>query len=652
MVASRTPASPLIELKDIRKVYALPDGPATEVLRGISLEIHPGEFVAIVGASGSGKSTLMNVLGLLDRPTSGTFLFEGQDTGALDSDQLAHLRRDVFGFVFQHYHLIATESALENVEVPSIYAGIPAAERHRRATSLLTQLGLQEHTGHRPRQLSGGQQQRVSIARALINGGKVILADEPTGALDSESGREVMDLLDELSSRGHTIILITHDRSVAARAGRVIEIRDGAIVSDTRPATIPATAPVSSPFPPTGISRRGTLANTYESLRAAWRVLYLNRFRTCLTLLGIIMGVASVIVMLAISLGAKEKVMAQMGAMGATVMYIYHTIPPEGGPTGKVTMEDIGEIERLPQVSRVMPGLGEPALVRFGKNHLRSYVQGTNELLPSIHHWPVAKGRYFTETEDLQLSPVVVIGSKIAEHFFQDSDPLGRILLIDQAPFEVIGVLSTKGAISGELDEDSRLFVPIRSAQTRLWPLMRDPEYAIVETVDSSQVQAAEERIDQLLFARHGRKDYSISNAAAKLEAEKSTRNTMMAMLALTAAISLIVGGIGVMNVMLMSVKERTREIGIRLATGARRSDIQLQFLIESLLVSTVGGALGLVLGLGTGLILEVTGIDVIFSIRSILSALLCAVITGVVFGFMPARRASRLDPVTALQGN
>ncbi|MFT3991772.1 MAG: ABC transporter permease [Luteolibacter sp.] len=640
---------PLIGLKDIRKVYSHQGGPATEVLRGISLEIHQGEFVAIVGASGSGKSTLMNILGLLDRPTSGEFYFEGKKTGTLGTDQMAYLRRDVFGFVFQQYHLIATESAMENVEIPAIYAGIPAVDRRRKAMELLQKLGLENRLHHRPRQLSGGQQQRVSIARALINGGKIILADEPTGALDSASGEEVMNLLEDLSAQGHTVILITHDREIAARANRIIEIKDGEIVSDSCSSAEPEAR--EKPLAPVQRAKRGRFANAAESIRAAWRILYQNRFRTGLTLLGIIMGVASVITMLAISLGAKEKVMAQMGAMGATVMYIYHTIPPEGGPTGKVTMEDIAEISRLPQISRVMPGLGEPALVRFGKNHLRSYVQGTNELLPSIHHWPVAKGRYFTEQENLQLAAVTVIGGKIAEHFFPGGNPLGQTLVIDQAPFEIIGVLSTKGASSGELDEDSRLFVPIRSAQTRLWPLMRDPEYAIVETADSSLVQAAEERIDQLLFSRHGRKDYSISNAAAKLEAEKTTRNTMMAMLALTAAISLIVGGIGVMNVMLMSVKERTREIGIRLATGARRGDIQSQFLIESLLVSALGGAIGIGLGLLTGLALDGYGIDILFSIRSILLAFVCAIVTGVLFGFMPARKASRLDPVVALNG-
>jgi macrolide transport system ATP-binding/permease protein len=657
MVRHEKPEVPLIELREIRKTYSRDGGPATEVLRGVSMSIHQGEFVAIVGASGSGKSTLMNLLGLLDRPTSGSFLFSGEDTRNLDADQMAYLRRDVFGFVFQNYHLIATESALENVQVPATYTGIPSSERKSKAIALLTKLGLGDRLDHLPRQLSGGQQQRVSIARALINGGKVILADEPTGALDSTSGEEVMALLQELCELGHTIVLITHDREIAARANRIIEVKDGQILSDVSAPhaerkCLPRLAGELHESSGSRNARRGAFANAAEALRAAWRVLYLNRFRTALTLLGIIMGVGSVIVMLAISLGAREKIMAQMGSMGATIMYVYHGIPPEGGPIGKITLEDIDEISKLPQVSRVMPGLGEPALVRYGNNHLRSYVQGTNELLPSIHHWSLEKGRYFTGTENAQLAPVAVIGVKIAQHFFPEGEnPIGKILVLDQAPFEVIGVLSEKGASSGESDEDARLFVPIRSAQTRLWPLMREPEYIIVEAADSSQVKLAEHKIDQILFSRHGRRDYSISNAAAKLETEKETRDTMMAMLALTAAISLLVGGIGVMNVMLMSVNERTREIGIRLATGARRSDIRWQFLIETLLVSSLGGCMGIAIGLGSGWALDAYGIDILFSIRSILLALACAIVTGLMFGFMPARKASRLDPVAALNG-
>lgn len=450
-----TPDPPLITMEDIRKRYGAPEGPTVEVLRGVSLTIRRGEFVAIVGTSGSGKSTLMHLLGCLDRPTSGTFRFEGRDVAAMTEDEKARLRRESFGFVFQSYHLVATESALENVEVPAIYAGMPAAPRRNRAVRLLEQLGLGDRLHHRPHQLSGGQQQRVSIARALMNGGRILLADEPTGALDSRSGAEVMQLFEELAAAGHTIVLITHDRDVAARAHRILEIRDGGIVSETvNRHGVPAAHPVAVP----NSRRTRSMAGLPEALRAAWRVMAVHRFRTALTLLGIIMGVASVIVMLGLSLGARERVLSQIGSMGPTAMYIYHEVPPEGGPIGEITRADIEEIRRLPRVRRVMPGLGEPVTLRFGNRSMTAYAQGSTEILPDMNRWPVQQGRYFTDAESQALAPVVVIGTKVRDRFFPDGeDPLGRILLLDTAPFEIIGIMAEKGSQSGEEHQDERV---------------------------------------------------------------------------------------------------------------------------------------------------------------------------------------------------
>ncbi len=648
-----TEAAPLIELRDIRKRYGGADGPAVEVLRGVSLTIRPGEFVAIVGASGSGKSTLMHLLGCLDRPSAGTFHFDGRDVATLGPDELAWLRREAFGFVFQNYNLIAAATALENVEVPAIYAGRPAAERKTRARHLLEQLGLGDRLDHRPHQLSGGQQQRVSLARALMNGGRIILADEPTGALDSKSGADVMALFDTLAAAGHTIILITHDRAVAARARRLVEIRDGEIISDTPASSGPYA--LSAPSTQRSSSRPGHsrfFTGVAEALRAAWRMMALNRFRTALTLLGIIMGVASVIAMLALSMGSHQRIIDRLGAMGATAMYIWDRVPPGGGPDGLITLEDCAVIERLPRVRRVMPGMGEPVTLRYGSEHMRTYAQGSTQILPQMNHWSVAEGRYFTDLESRALAPVAVIGLKVRRHFFRDDEsPLGRTVLIDSAPFEIIGVMSEKGSQSGEDNEDGRVLVPLGTATARLWPSMRDPEYAMVEADSSEEIKLVEAAIHQLLLERHGREDFEISNPAARVQAEKETRNTMMAMLGFTAAISLIVGGIGVMNVMLMSVRERTREIGIRIATGARQRDIQWQFLMETVLVAVVGGLAGVAVGLLAGGMLMAFDVPVIFSVRAILAAFLCSAATGLVFGFMPARRAARLDPVVALSG-
>ena len=652
--------TPLIELKNIRKSYGGGDSPQVDVLRGIDLAIHAGEFVAIVGASGSGKSTLMNILGCLDRPTQGEYLFAGENVAHLGSDELAWLRREAFGFVFQGYHLIASGSAQENVEMPAIYAGISAAERHARAHALLTRLGLAERTGNRPHQLSGGQQQRVSIARALMNGGHIILADEPTGALDSHSGAEVMTLLDELASQGHVVILITHDREVAARANRIIEIRDGLIISDS------AQSNTHVPAPPgqnalQAVDLRQRLADGAEhngawkaelldAVQAAWRVMWINRFRTALTLLGIIIGVASVVVMLAVGEGSKRQVMAQMGAFGSNILYLSGSSPNPRTPLGIVTLDDVAALAALPQVKRIMPVNGSEAGVRFGNVDYMAYVGGNDTNFPDIFNWPVVEGSYFTAADERAAATVAVIGHRVREKLFQGRvNPIGQYILIENVPFQVIGVLAEKGASSGNKDSDNRIAIPYTAASVRLFGSY-NPEYVVIAAADARKVRATEVAIDQLMQKLHnGKRDYELTNNAAMIQAEAHTQNTLSLMLGSIAAISLLVGGIGVMNIMLMTVRERTREIGIRMATGARQRDILRQFLTEAVMLSVVGGLCGVALALLVGGVLVLAKVAVQFSLVAVLGAFACALVTGVVFGFMPARKAARLDPVKAL---
>jgi macrolide transport system ATP-binding/permease protein len=659
MAAGVEVQTPLIDLKGIRKSYGGGDKPQVDVLRGIDLAIHAGEFVAIVGASGSGKSTLMNILGCLDRPTSGHYLFAGENVAGLDSDELAWLRREAFGFVFQGYHLIPSGSAQENVEMPAIYAGTPAAERHARAAALLDRLGLASRTANRPHQLSGGQQQRVSIARALMNGGHIILADEPTGALDTHSGAEVMTLLDELASQGHVVILITHDRQVAARAKRVIEISDGEIVSDTAAAE-------DSPQPQGGsalqaVDLRQRLADGSEhngawkgelidAIHAAWRVMWINRFRTALTLLGIVIGVASVVVMLAVGEGSKRQVMAQMGAFGSNILYLNGHAPNPRTPPGIITLEDVAALAALPQVKRIMPVNGSDAGIRFGNVDHKSYVGGNDTHFPAIFNWPVVEGSYFTEADERAAAAVAVIGKKVRDTLLKDvANPIGQYILIENVPFQVIGVLAEKGASSGDQDSDDRIAVPYSAASIRLFG-NRNPEYVAIAASDAGKVKEAEQAIDQLMMSLHGNKrDFELTNNAAMIQAEARTQNTLSLMLGAIAAISLLVGGIGVMNIMLMTVRERTREIGIRMATGARQRDILRQFLTEAVMLSVVGGLTGIALALLIGGVLIVCKVAVAFSLAAVFGAFTCALITGVVFGFMPARKAARLDPVAAL---
>nr|WP_255680837.1 MacB family efflux pump subunit [Azonexus sp. R2A61] len=641
----------MIELRGIRKRYGGGDRPLVEVLHGIDLRIHSGEFVAIVGASGSGKSTLMNLIGCLDRPSEGSYRFAGQDVADFDADRLAWLRREAFGFVFQGYHLIATESARENVEIPALYAGVPETERRHRATALLDRLGLASRQDNRPNQLSGGQQQRVSIARALMNGGRIILADEPTGALDSHSGAEVMLLLRELAAAGHTVILITHDRDVAAQAERVIEIHDGNITRDSGPST-PSTAlplPTLDPLEQRGASLRDDLA---EAMRTAWRAMRVNRGRTGLTLLGIVIGVASVILMLAIGEGARQRVIDQMGSMGTTIMYLGSKVPKTGGPVGMISDDDLDAVRALPDIRRVMPVIGDPILVRHGNVERTIYVFAGGEEMTDIFRWPVARGRFFTGRENDELAPVVVVGNKAYQQFFPGvADPIGRHLLIGNAPFEVIGVMSSRGSDGWGQNYDDMVFIPYRAGRARVYRTQTQPDYSVIDVVSADVVDEAEAAVGTLLSERHGREDVAIGNAAARIKAEMQTREAMTMMLSLIAAVSLVVGGIGVMNVMLMTVRERTREIGIRMATGARQRDIQRQFLSEAVLIALTGGLIGVGSGLAIGFALLLWEIPVVFSLTAILGAFGCAIATGLVFGWLPARQASRLDPVRALSG-
>ncbi|MGX1175957.1 MacB family efflux pump subunit [Pseudomonas sp. R151218B TE3479] len=652
-------STPLIELRDIRKAYGGGDSPRVEVLRGIDLSIHAGEFLAIVGASGSGKSTLMNILGCLDRPTSGEYRFAGEDVAGLGSDELAWLRREAFGFVFQGYHLIPSGTAQENVEMPAIYAGTSAAERHARASALLDRLGLASRTGNRPHQLSGGQQQRVSIARALMNGGHIILADEPTGALDSQSGIEVMALLDELASQGHVVILITHDREVAARAKRIIEIRDGLIISDSAPSAPHEVHVNPKALQAVDLRQRLSAGSEHngawkgelvDAVQAAWRVMWINRFRTALTLLGIVIGVASVVVMLAVGEGSKRQVMAQMGAFGSNIIYLNGSAPTPRAAKGIISEYDLAALADLPEVQRIMPVNGAEASVRFGNLDHTSYVGGNDTNFPAIFNWPVAEGSYFSDADERGAAAVAVIGHKVRQKLLKDvADPIGRYILIENMPFQVVGVLAEKGASSGDSDADNRIAVPYSAASVRLFGT-RHPEYVVIAARDAGKVKEAEQAVSRTLLRLHdGKQDFELTNNAAMIQAEARTQGTLSLMLGAIAAISLLVGGIGVMNIMLMTVRERTREIGIRMATGARQRDILRQFLTEAVMLSVVGGLAGIGLALLVGGALLLGKIAVAFEWLAVFGAFGCALVTGVVFGFMPARKAARLDPVAAL---
>ncbi|SFM15103.1 MacB family efflux pump subunit [Halopseudomonas yangmingensis] len=646
--------TPLISLRGIGRTYHNGDI-ATTVLQDIDLDIQAGEFVAIMGASGSGKSTLMNILGCLDRPSCGDYLFAGESVERLHKDQLAELRRRTFGFIFQSYNLIGSASARENVEVPAIYAGLPRQQRQQRAAQLLGDLGLGERLGNRPSQLSGGQQQRVSVARALMNDGQVILADEPTGALDSQSGRDVLELLKKLHAQGKTIIVITHDRDVAAHAERLIELRDGRIIADTRRSPEPVAAP-AEPQAPAPERSTQPLQDLLEAVRMAWRALRSNLFRTALTLLGIVIGVASVVVMLALGNGARQEVVDRISSMGSNLLLVRPGAPNTrrsmDGSTNTLSLSDVNVAADIANVVVAVPEMNGRVTLRSGNTDYQTQVTATSPDLPLARNWPVAQGVFIAEQDNQSHAAVTVIGRTVANNLFGDSDPLGHYLLINNVPFQVIGVMSEKGAAPWGGDQDDVVFVPLNTGSLRL--IGQRHLNSITVMIDNlSLAEQTQEAVRQAILLNHaGVEDFQIRNMASLLENVSQTQNTFTILLGSIAAISLLVGGIGVMNIMLVNVTERTREIGIRMATGARTGNILQQFIVEAVVVSALGGALGVLAGLGFAWLLQALGTPMVFTLGPVLLAFGCAFATGLVFGFMPARKAAHLDPVVALNAD
>jgi macrolide transport system ATP-binding/permease protein len=637
-----------LQLTDICRYYQSGDT-MVHALDGISLEIKQGEFVAIMGQSGSGKSTLMNILGCLDTPSSGSYKVLGQEAAHFNKDELAGLRRDTFGFIFQRYNLLSNATAEENVEIPAIYAGLAKEARESRARELLARLGLGDRTDHLPSQLSGGQQQRVAIARALMNNPPIILADEPTGALDSKSGVEVMDLLKTLHREGRTIILITHDEHVASHAERIIRLQDGHIIDDKVIATHSARQLVEAKQDHS--AHASDLSDVAEAAKMALRSLRVNLFRTALTLLGIIIGVAAVIIMLAVGDGSKQKVLDQIASMGTNLLSVRTGAPGIRGGGDIVTLvpADADAIRQVDNVEYSIPERSARNTVRYGSVDYQTVILGTSFQFPHARDWHPVEGIFFSERDMMGYAPVALLGQTVLKNLFPDGEnPLGKYILIKNVPFEIIGVVGAKGATAFGTDQDDVVIIPYTTGIIRLFgrPYLNSVS---VKVRDVNIIEDTQEQIKQLLLHRHRTEDFNIRNSASILETATQTQNTLTILLGTVAAVSLLVGGIGVMNIMLVSVTERTREIGIRMATGARMRDIMLQFNTEAAAVCTVGGVLGVVIGFAGGLIIEQFEVSVVFTLWPALLAFFCAVATGLVFGFLPARKAARLDPVVAL---
>lgn len=642
-------STPLLEIRGLRREFPAGDQ-MVAVLKDVDLQIQAGEMVAIIGQSGSGKSTLMNILGCLDRPTSGSYRVGGRDVSSLDADELAELRREYFGFIFQRYHLLTDLTAQGNVEMPAIYAGTPASARGERARALLERLGLGHRFDYRPNKLSGGQQQRVSVARALMNGGQVILADEPTGALDSRSGEELLALLRELHAQGHTIILVTHDPGVAETADRIIEIRDGEIVADRRRQPLRQDAPALDSLQRRGHGLRDQLA---EALRMALRAMGAHKLRTFLTMLGIIIGISAVVSVVALGQGSQQKILQQISSIATNTVDVFPGKDFGDRNSGKIETLVPADAEALAGqefVDSVTPQVSSSLTLRYRNQALSASLQGVGDQFFRAKGYQFALGRGFDAAAVDALAQDAVIDDNTRQKLFGTrQDILGEVILLGQLPVRIIGVLQPITSGFGS-NSSLQVFIPYSSAMHRLLGQSHLAS-VIVRISDQVSTDAAEQGIVRLLTRRHGVKDFFVVNTDTIRQTITGTTETMTALISAIALISLLVGGIGVMNIMLVSVTERTHEIGVRMAVGARQSDILRQFLIEAVLVCLVGGALGVAGALGIGALVSQlsSSYSLIFSTSSIVAAFLCSTAIGLIFGFLPARNAAQLDPVDAL---
>ena len=686
----------VIEVEDLTKVYDLGEQ-KVEALKGVSLRIFAGEIVALMGPSGSGKSTLMNLLGCLDRPTSGEYSLNGNDVGSLSSDEMAALRNHEIGFVFQNYNLLARTTSLENAELPSLYNGVPTAEGRRKAREMLELVGLGDRVAHRPTQLSGGQQQRVAIARALLNDPRIILADEPTGNLDTQTGAEIIELFKTLNrEKGITIVFVTHDPEVASHGERVIHFKDGLVErEDARPRV--STAPPVQPAEVgaavasgaagggdvsgagdgggsgqdgggedngggPGYRRRRLGAGVRANIRIALRAIRVNKLRSALTMLGVIIGVGAVIAMVAIGEGAKARVAKQMERLGSNRVSVYAGMVTRGGRRVRgariktLTEADAKAIlAEVPGVVRVAPHVRGSAQVVYGNKNWFSPFTGTTPDYLHIMNWGVESGSGFTDDDMLLNRKVALIGQTVGKELFGDDYPIGQTIRVKHIPFEVVGVLKERGTSSWAGDLDDIVIVPLKTAQRKLLGIryVRGIEVSAESREATSDVQ---DGMTALLRVRHkitGTKldDFRVRNRTDIVEAANEAASTLGWLLAGIAGVALIVGGIGIMNIMLVSVTERTREIGVRLAIGARRRDIRRQFLTEAMVLSLLGGTVGIIAGAAASLGLSyMGGWQIVISPGAVLLAFAFAAAIGVFFGFQPANRAARLNPIEALR--
>ena len=645
----------MIELRQIKKIYQM-GGEPLEILKGIDLQIDEGEFVAIIGPSGSGKSTLMHILGLLDRPSSGSFKLFGKEISTLNDSQTAYIRAKIIGFVFQQFNLLTKMTAKENVELPQIYLGEegdPKAAEHR-----LAQVDLSDRLDHKPNQISGGQQQRVSIARALVNNPKIIFADEPTGNLASHQSVEIMDIFRRMNrEQGITVVLVTHDPDIAAQADRQIKIKDGMIVEDIRRA--PKAEPVNKGSMTVPKSFKLTWREFKENLSSSVSSIISNKTRSLLTMLGIIIGVGALIAMLAVGNGAQKSIEKQMASMGTNLLGIMSNWRSKGVSTGRgsvsrITLDDLKIFRNIENITGVDGEVSGNAQVVYGNKNTNTSINGVQYDYARMRNSQPYYGRFFSEDEDNRLSKVCLLGQTVVNDLFGNENPVGKTVKINRKNFTVIGVLPKKGA-QGPRDQDDVVVVPLNTAM-RVLLGSRYLGSVWLEVSDYNLMSQVEKDVIAAYRKKHktpaANDDPIMAMNMADMQAMMtSTVSTFGLLLGIIAGISLVVGGIGIMNIMLVSVSERTKEIGLRKAIGATKLAVLMQFLIEAVIVSILGGIIGILFGIGSSLLLaKIAKWSIAISPSSVFMAFGFSAMVGIIFGYLPARKASRLSPIEALR--
>lgn len=637
-------------------------GHEVHALDDVSIKIDPGEFVAIMGPSGSGKSTLLHILGFLDRPDSGSYFLGKKDISKLSDDELSIIRNHVAGFVFQQFYLLQRNTALENVELPLIYAG----KRDLKPTALekIKSVGLAARASHQPNKLSGGEQQRIAIARSLVNEPPIIFADEPTGNLDTKSEEEIIKILKALNQTGKTIIMVTHEREVADHAKRIIFMRDGKVLSDEKTSRADASVNAAgAPLVDDILSKKDLKvgrAEWMDHLREAVHSILSNKLRSILSMLGILIGVGAVIAMLALGQGAKESIAQRLASLGSNLLMIRPGSPKvggvalEAGASTRFTIQDAEALAKAPEIRRTSPNVQARGQVVYADKNWNTQVQGVGVDYETMRAATPKIGRFFTEAEFRTREKVALLGTTVVKNLFGDSNPVGTTVKINRINFDVIGVLPEKGA-TGWNDQDDVIVIPLTTAMFRLMG-KQYVDSIDAEVKDSTLMDQAQDSIKKIVIKRHhlskeNEDSFQIRNMAQIQETLESTTKTMTWLLGSIAAISLLVGGIGIMNIMLVSVTERTKEIGLRKAIGARKADIISQFLIESVVMTFSGGIIGVILGVGIAVSFSmIAGWATKITISSVILATVFSVIVGIVFGMWPARQAANLNPIQALR--